>query len=618
MEAEAEAEPAVQLLLARQVAWQGGQAVVRLLDRLSRRDSLVGALGAWACLAHDVHKRRREAFFDAMGCQLRAAKRQCLCLESLQAPLRRRLGSEVDLRCALTAWSGAARLCRARRSWVGAACRQFERRALDSASVLVLRIVAAWRGEALGALRAAEALGARRAAEAASSDLGMERQVSFQRPVPSGPRRSASLSLLEAGPTSSSGGELFEQRRSLRRVAASPGSRPPARPSEQTPPMPRPLEQAPPPPETSSLLRQKEAEVAAVRRALASAAVAATALPAPAAQASADGAATAIQAVSFESWFRPLAAGGDSGAGGGDTCQASEGACSFFSSSSCSSSSIVLPLPIATETLVQLEPELLPFEALVVQTPELELLPFEAWTCRASASPGEATPAHPREASAQQHAAEEPSRGTGLPLIAESPSGSRSTGPVASPSLTASPRSFGVNSEDEEIFLDVASLPSLPLQPPEGAAPWPSPPSPRTPVRADATGGPEVSPRPSAQAASPGGSVFDRLSNKARFTGCARYGGPSVEAPSRSKWAGNLRDQPHRASAGDLRDPSRRRGRTPATSRDRTPPGVAREGQSGSRLRGAGGAASRSSQDRGNNVSFCFRAPAGDSVASVR
>merc|ERR1719331_1274460 len=56
-------------------------AVRRLLDRQARSEMLTGALATWCGALEAARKRRREAFVDAMGEQMRAAKRCRIGLE---------------------------------------------------------------------------------------------------------------------------------------------------------------------------------------------------------------------------------------------------------------------------------------------------------------------------------------------------------------------------------------------------------------------------------------------------------------------------------------------------------------------------------------------------------
>lgn len=144
------------LLVARHEAARTRRTLHRLLDRLWRTQSLIVTMGAWACLAKDVQKRRSEAFFDAMGGQLRAAKRRCTGLEA--SAVRLRHVSESEVRCTIVAWRGAAQLCRTQRSWLHAAGRHCARRADEAANFLTCRALAAWHSEAHATKRMHKAL----------------------------------------------------------------------------------------------------------------------------------------------------------------------------------------------------------------------------------------------------------------------------------------------------------------------------------------------------------------------------------------------------------------------------------------------------------------------------
>ncbi|CAK0860400.1 unnamed protein product, partial [Prorocentrum cordatum] len=82
------------------------QTVRLLVDRVARRRALGGALSAWGRLVEAERKRKRDALFDAMGSQMRAAKRRCIGLEDRLARRRPPLAEAFD------AWRCRARLRR--------------------------------------------------------------------------------------------------------------------------------------------------------------------------------------------------------------------------------------------------------------------------------------------------------------------------------------------------------------------------------------------------------------------------------------------------------------------------------------------------------------------------
>lgn len=113
-------------------------AVRRLLDRQARSETLTGALSAW-CKAVDVlQKRRRDAFVDAMGEQMRAAKRCRLGLE-------RHAWRHGPVRQVIATWRGEARLERERRAWLKTTVHALQRSAAEIASATASRLFQAWR-----------------------------------------------------------------------------------------------------------------------------------------------------------------------------------------------------------------------------------------------------------------------------------------------------------------------------------------------------------------------------------------------------------------------------------------------------------------------------------------
>lgn len=119
------------------------RSVDMLVERFGRAHALATALQSWRFFAEDVRKRRREAFFDAMSCQLRDAKRRC-SWEGRARPWGGDAAAEGQqrLRGVLLLWRGAARL--------GRSCRAMGRTAAAAAAdaharVLACRVFAGWR-----------------------------------------------------------------------------------------------------------------------------------------------------------------------------------------------------------------------------------------------------------------------------------------------------------------------------------------------------------------------------------------------------------------------------------------------------------------------------------------
>lgn len=86
--------------------------VGRLLDHFARMGTLGIAVAAWAHVAEDARKRRRDALFDAMSSQVRAAKRCCRGLEASAFWASGRRAEETSLMIAwraLLAWRDGIR-----------------------------------------------------------------------------------------------------------------------------------------------------------------------------------------------------------------------------------------------------------------------------------------------------------------------------------------------------------------------------------------------------------------------------------------------------------------------------------------------------------------------------
>jgi len=115
-------------------------AVRRLVDRSDRLESLSGALAAWSCAVEDVRKRRREAFVDAMGEQMRAAKR---CRVSLEG----RAWRSGPLRHAVAMWRGEVRRSRERQMWLRATEKACLHNAGALAAALAWSVFREWRAE---------------------------------------------------------------------------------------------------------------------------------------------------------------------------------------------------------------------------------------------------------------------------------------------------------------------------------------------------------------------------------------------------------------------------------------------------------------------------------------
>lgn len=113
------------------------RAVRRLLDRQTRTVTLTGALAAWSGAVEVARKRRRDAFLDAMGEQMRAAKRCRIGLE-------RHAWRHGPLRQMLATWRGEARLGRERRVWIQNADHTVQRSARHMAAMSAWRVLLAW------------------------------------------------------------------------------------------------------------------------------------------------------------------------------------------------------------------------------------------------------------------------------------------------------------------------------------------------------------------------------------------------------------------------------------------------------------------------------------------
>lgn len=117
-----------------------------LLERIARKELLSWAIGGWATQVVAAQQRRSNAFFDAMGGQLRSAQRRCSLMEVRAMLLE-------PLRSTISAWRSAIQVERARRSRARFAEVLAERVESDVAVLTVWRVLAAWRSLALDACK---------------------------------------------------------------------------------------------------------------------------------------------------------------------------------------------------------------------------------------------------------------------------------------------------------------------------------------------------------------------------------------------------------------------------------------------------------------------------------
>eukprot|EP00927_Polykrikos_kofoidii_P049239 TRINITY_DN43325_c0_g1_i1.p1 TRINITY_DN43325_c0_g1~~TRINITY_DN43325_c0_g1_i1.p1 ORF type:complete len:543 (+),score=56.80 TRINITY_DN43325_c0_g1_i1:119-1630(+) len=114
------------------------RVVARLIERLTRTELTAKIVAAWARATEDGRQRRREAFFDSMGQQMRAAKKTCVGFQIL-------VSRQEPLRHTIALWRGFTQLACKTRSWISITNWAVGNDAANTSALSLCRALAAWR-----------------------------------------------------------------------------------------------------------------------------------------------------------------------------------------------------------------------------------------------------------------------------------------------------------------------------------------------------------------------------------------------------------------------------------------------------------------------------------------
>lgn len=117
-----------------------GKALEQVVDKGVRLALLTGATAVWYRFLEAERRQRRDALFDSMSCQVRAAKRCRRVFEDSLARL-------VPMSCAVAAWRAEARCGRERRLRHKTSVHVHRRQQLDAKAWALWRVLVVWRDE---------------------------------------------------------------------------------------------------------------------------------------------------------------------------------------------------------------------------------------------------------------------------------------------------------------------------------------------------------------------------------------------------------------------------------------------------------------------------------------